>query len=368
MRKLRIPLCLLLLLAPLFTCAFAQEYATVKSSGTTNVRSGPGTQYYKLGTVQKGEWVEILGEVNGFYHVYTLQGSVNGYIRKDLLTPAGSGVKTGVVKTAHASSLLSLRSYPSTAAQILGKYASGTVCTILDENYSSWYHVQVGGREGYFSAQYVSVQPVSGTSYWVYTKNGGNLNMRSAPADGSKIIASLKNDTEVTVLLKGTKYWQIYTKGMTGYVDSAYLAATPGSGSAPSGKSGWCVVNNASPTAYLNLRESASSTARSLAKYQNGKQLEVLFAGTEWTRVKDTQSGKTGYVMTKYIKLYNVSISRTVQNHSSYVNLRSRASKTSSSLARINSGTQVSVMIPGDTWCKVKYNGKVGYMMTYFLK
>lgn len=57
MRKLRIPLCLLLLLALLFTCAFAQEYATVKSSGTTNVRSGPGTQYYKLGTVQKGEWV-----------------------------------------------------------------------------------------------------------------------------------------------------------------------------------------------------------------------------------------------------------------------------------------------------------------------
>lgn len=52
-----------------------------------------------------------------------------------------------------------------------------------------------------------------------------------------------------------------------------------------------------------------------------------------------------------------------------YVYLRSLASKSSGMLmARVPHGALVAVMIPGDTWTKVRYNGQTGYMMTSYLK
>ena len=37
-------------------------------------------------------------------------------------------------------------------------------------------------------------------------------------------------------------------------------------------------------------------------------------------------------------------------------------------LLRVPHGASVTIVSPGTDWCKVKYNGTTGYMMTYFLK
>ena len=37
-------------------------------------------------------------------------------------------------------------------------------------------------------------------------------------------------------------------------------------------------------------------------------------------------------------------------------------------LARVPSGSTVTVLTPGDEWCKVQYQGHTGYMLTYFLQ
>ena len=36
--------------------------------------------------------------------------------------------------------------------------------------------------------------------------------------------------------------------------------------------------------------------------------------------------------------------------------------------ARVPTGNSVTIMIPGQDWCKVTWNGYTGYMLTYFLQ
>ena len=106
-----------------------------------------------------------------------------------------------------------------------------------------------------------------------------------------------------------------------------------------------------------------------VAQYKNGVRFEVIQAGETWTKVYGSASGNVGYFLTKYLKLTNTSYTKTVQNGNSYVNLRSSPSKVSGKVyVQVPSGASVTVLIPGDEWCKVRYAGTVGYMMTYFLK
>ena len=94
--------------------------------------------------------------------------------------------------------------------------------------------------------------------------------------------------------------------------------------------------------------------------------------GTQWCAVTDQSTGLSGYVMTRYIKLYGLPSSptrRVYHPSGTYVNLRSSANMNLSNvLARVPSGSTVTVLTPGDEWCKVQYQGHTGYMLTYFLQ
>ena len=51
------------------------------------------------------------------------------------------------------------------------------------------------------------------------------------------------------------------------------------------------------------------------------------------------------------------------------MNLRSAPNMMQNNVrVRVPSGGNVTVLMPGPDWCKVKYTGITGYMMTYFLQ
>ncbi len=108
-----------------------------------------------------------------------------------------------------------------------------------------------------------------------------------------------------------------------------------------------------------------------LRKLYNGDELWVDEHGSEWCAVTLKETGVSGYVMTKYITLYNVpnTSTRTVVHPSgTYVNLRQSQSLTSPVLMRVPHGSQVVILSAGSQWCKVAFGGYQGYMLTYFLK
>ena len=91
------------------------------------------------------------------------------------------------------------------------------------------------------------------------------------------------------------------------------------------------------------------------AKLYNGTQLWVDEQGTEWSAVTVKNTGVSGYVMTRYLKLYNLPSrpTRRVVHPAggSYVNLRTSPDMTYGQIAaRVPTGNSVTIMIPGQDW------------------
>lgn len=366
-------LALLSLSIPALALAGADQYAVVYDTSYLNLRQGPSSGSTWLGRANSGDWVRVLGAEDNFYYVQIVSSGQMGYMSKNYLKVASTGAisNTGVVRNPVSTQFLNLRQYPSYSAPVLGIYYNGTPFTVLSAA-DGWYYVNVGGIIGYFRSEFVRLDGGIGTDKAaVYTANGGPLNMRSAPSTSAGVIGSIANGRTVNVLLKGNTFWQVSIDGMTGFVMSKYLTNT--SGGAPSTPvrpqtKGYAIVKGPGK---LNLREQTSTSSRVIAQYQGGIRMEIIAQGVEWCKVYGSASGNIGYMMTGFLSLNNLPAvpTKTVRNGSSYVNLRSAPSKTTGAVyTRVNSGSVVTVLAPGDEWTKVQYNGLTGYMMTAFLK
>ena len=365
-----------------FTQRGVYDFAITYGTNSVNVRTGPGTEYAWMAAVNEGKWVGITGESGNWYAVYLPETNQYGYMSKNFLKRAeGSGANTGVVSNPVSTQFLNLRAYPSYDAQVLGIYYNGAVFTLLSNTGNGWYQVQIDGQTGYFRQEYVRLNGSSGGTQTavISSANGGKVNLRNAPTYAhSSIVGQFAPGTQATVLLSSNiagAFWKVSVNGVTGYMDSAFLKSsgvTPVPVPGPDGKpttQGTAVVNNPKSNQKLNLRAAASTSSKVIAQYKNGVKFEVIQAGEAWTKVYGSASGNIGYFMTKYLKLSNVSYSKTVRNGNSYVNLRSAPSKISGKVyAQVPSGATVTVLTPGDEWTQVRYNGTVGYMMTTFLK
>jgi uncharacterized protein YgiM (DUF1202 family) len=362
------------------------DFALVSGTEALNLRAGPGTEYEWRGSLAAGNWVGLLGESGNWYYVYLLQSGQYGYMSKNFLkrtegenAPAGN---TGVVTNPQPNQFLNLRAWPGYDAQVLGIFYNGAAFTLLSSTPDGWYQVLINGQVGYFRSEYVRLTGSggSGQTAVIRSGNGGKVNLRNAPAyAGSRIVGQYAPGTQVNVVLSSPlpgSFWKVSVNGMAGYMDSTFLSVSspvqPVYPDQPGGKpatSGTAVVKNPKATQKLNLRAMPSTTAKVVSQYRNGVKFDVIQAGETWTKVYGSASGNIGYFMTKYLRLSNAYFTKTVQNNGSFVNLRSSPSKTTGKVyVQVPSGSAVTVLIPGDEWCQVRYAGTVGYMMTTFLK
>ena len=383
-------LCLALLLSTCTASAATYgDFAIVTGSGTLNLRQGPGTEFDRLYTAKRNDWVMILGESGNWYQVMVMDNGKVGYMSKNYLSSANEsttgGQTTGVVSNPVATQYLNLRQYPSLSAPVLGIYYNGATFTVLS-SVDNWYQVNIYGQTGYFMKNYVTVtSPSAQKTAVISAPNSGKTNLRSAPSmTDSTILSQYPNGTKVQVLLEGNKFWRVSVNGKVGYMDKSLLkySASSATGSTSSGNTGtpapaqkpttkgYAYVNNPIATQVLNLREQASATSRVIAQYKNGVRFQVISPGEVWTKVYGSATGNVGYMMTKYLTLNGTaSTIKTIQNGSTYVNFRSAPSVSASTVyARLYTGTPITVLTPGDQWTQIRYNGQTGYVMTQFLK
>ncbi len=202
------------------------------------------------------------------------------------------------------------------------------------------------------------------------------VNMRKKAGTNYKSYGMLEENASVTILgyvtNKGITWYKckgkVNGKTRTGYVHSSYIIKK----SKPAGK-----VNNKVVT-YLNLRKSATTSAKSLLKIPRNTKVNILSikkkSGKYWSKVKTTykKKTKTGYVLGNYITVYdNTSTSSGNNNQNKkygYVNdkvttslnVRKNASTSSTILLSIPRRTPVTILGTEGTWYKitVTYSGK----------
>ena len=132
----------------------------------------------------------------------------------------------------------------------------------------------------------------------------------------------------------------------------------------------------------LTLRKSQSTSAAALKYIPNLTILAVSEKGSKWC--KATYDGATGYVLTSYLNFSVASATVTpkpatntgsntviasarVQTTGGTLTLRKTQSTSASALKYIPNLTLLSVYEKGTKWCKVLYDGAVGYVLTSYL-
>ncbi|MEG0741592.1 MAG: SH3 domain-containing protein [Clostridia bacterium] len=374
-------LCALLALC-LCLCAFgaavAESFGVIYNTDTLNLRSQGSSNSQWLGTYARGTWLEIAGSQNNFYYVYTPDGR-SGYMSKNYINTSGDGdftMRIATVTNKNGGAFLNFRAQPDFNAQVLGIFYYGVPLRVLNES-GGWCRVEINGQIGYVRGEFVSVSYLPGSSVvaTIKTPNSTPINLRSGPSTNYGVVRQVAGDRYVMVLAKGRGWWRVSIDGYTGFMSKDYLVDglhSAKDNAADSGGSGerYAVVSNPRSTQALNLRLQASTGAAVIDKLYNGARLWINEQGTEWCAVTVQHSGLSGYVMTKYLKLYNLprTPKRTVYHpNGTYVNLRASPDLNANVRMRMSSGENVVILIPGAEWCKVKADGVVGYVLTYFL-
>ena len=120
----------------------------------------------------------------------------------------------------------------------------------------------------------------------------------------------------------------------------------------------------ATATTTVNVRSSDSEQADKLGKVSGGTRVEVQEVRVNgWTKI--VYEGKDGYIKSEYLLMAESAAGQNVigtVTATTNINVRSAASETAERLGVLTGGESLDLLANEDGWCKVKYNGQVGYV------
>ena len=144
---------------------------TVIGTGTVttdvlNVRKGAGTNYGVIGTVKRGDKLQVIEKLsNGWLKIKF--GSGTGYVSASYVTVSNSGssnsgttqtvIGTGVITT----DVLNVRNGASTNNSLIGTVNKGTTVDVLEKLSNGWLKIKFKDGVGYVSGDYVKYTPNS---------------------------------------------------------------------------------------------------------------------------------------------------------------------------------------------------------------
>ncbi len=212
-----------------------------------------------------------------------------------------------------------------------------------------------------------------------------------SPAGGTSLLAGNSTSAaQLTLLPQGAKvtacqrtgdYYLVTYGSLCGYVLASHLnhdGAISGQNVSPTRLYGYGKVVNSNA---LNLRSAPTKTSSNVYTTVPGKTILPIFSlSGNWAYV---QYGlRVGYVSMEYIELMNAPQNPSPTNAPNVetpikharvttlqgsLNLRASRSDSARVLCTIPQYTQIPVYEDLGAWCRVKYNGNEGYVMTKFL-
>ncbi|MBE7103409.1 SH3 domain-containing protein [Bacillus cereus] len=213
------------------------------------VRTGPSTSHTILGSIHKGQVVQVTGEVQDWVKInYSGQ---TAYISKDYISKSGSNanvdqtngqqnnnvtVQTDGTYVVDTTSLR-VRTGPATYHSVIGGVLNGQTLRVTGVE-NGWLKINHHGRTGYVSSEYVNFvkggtssktetsNTSTGEAVGDYYVNVSALNVRSGAGTNYDVIGALSNGIKVQVLSEQNGWFKINYNGKNGYVSSKFLSKT----------------------------------------------------------------------------------------------------------------------------------------------
>ncbi|UPM53622.1 C40 family peptidase [Gottfriedia acidiceleris] len=219
--------------------------STYKSTGNgVRVRSGAGTSYQILGSVNKNQKLDVISLSNGWYKI-KFNGSI-GYISASYVgkvTESNNSINSQVISSGKYISTgngVHIRSGAGTSYQILGSVNKNQRLDVISVS-NGWYKINYNGVTGYISSSYVGKVTESnnnnqsvGTGNYISTGNG--VRIRSGAGTSHQILGSVNKNQRLDVISLSNGWYKVKYKGTTGYISASYVGKETGSNTSDSNK------------------------------------------------------------------------------------------------------------------------------------
>ena len=385
----------------------AYAETAVVTGNRVNVRSGPGTGYYVIATLDRSTPVTVTDRSNASWYAVSVGGQ-SGFVAASYLSldessaatapvftpaPASSGSSAGYINAMYVR----FRSGPGSEYSVLGEYNRGKEVTPIGSG-DGWTACIIDGQLGYVYTQYVTLNSAASDSSVIrpdFTPD--------APA-----ASTLPQPNETTAAPTPTAAPVPSPEQTAAPLPTATPTPTPAAPPAPTQTPASTGANGYINGTYVRLRSGPGTNHTILGTFHTGKALTVTGdAGNGWYQC--VIDGIAGYVYASYVMIVdNASFggltvggqddtaqnpessgtvetqptptptetpAQTIDQHTdAYItgnNVRFRAapSMTAAILGEFFYGNRVSLVTAHDGWAQVvAENGQIGYVSSKYVK
>ena len=320
-----------------------------------------------IGFISDAEHVEVYSEDKKKVLGYLAHGQkvkrfkdINGYTRirwngeTGLIKKSSCSFSEFVRKTVNSNSVKVMDSQSNTG-KALGALSKNQVVEVYDK-YADWSKVKINNMYGYVENKYLDEIKYVALDVEV------PLRSTKSSSNSSNVVMILPKGAQVIVDYYTAEGWSRVKYGnKVGYVLNEHLYAKKQEVNEDTDSllTGLTAVIEKED---VNLRKEANWGSDKLCIIKKGTEVQLIEKGDTWSKVK--YEDKVGYVNNDYLKIQEI---KTVIIEKEDVNLRKEANWGSDKLCIIKKGTEVQLIEKGDTWSKVKYEDKVGYVNNDYL-
>ena len=295
-----------------------------------------------------------------------------------------SADKAGIYTTKGVTDSLNIRAEHNTTSKVLGQIPAGAKFTVTKAG-DAWAHVEYNGIKGYSSVTYIQkVADIdcgcSTAKAGTYTTKGVNdyLNIREEHSTSSKSLGRIPAGAKFTVSKASDTWAHVEYNGIKGLVSVTYIqkvTTTEETCSCSTDKAGTYTTKGV--TDYLNIRESHSTSSKSLGQIPAGAKFTVSKASDQWAHVE--YNSIKGIVSAAYIQKVTTTEETcscstakagtyTTKGVTAYLNIREAHDSSSKSLGKIFPGEKFTVTKMSDQWAHVEYNGITGLVNAAYIQ
>lgn len=180
-------------------------------STALNIRSGPGTGYGIVGKLQKGSYITLQSETNGWWKVEYADGQ-EGYVSSEYISKIQES-KAYLTNT--QSTRLNIRKGPGTNYEIIGKLDKGDYVVVLSIA-NGWAKVIFDGTKlGYVSSTYLAQTTMQNYKYPALKLNVARMAQGDIRWANVKIGVSGKTIGDIGCLTTAVAMLESYRQGKT---------------------------------------------------------------------------------------------------------------------------------------------------------
>lgn len=215
------------------------------------------------------------------------------------------------IKYTVTADVLNVRTGPSTGNDIISKVQEGQVLQVIGEE-NGWFKVNVNGKTGYVSGDFVTTGENKGTAVQQgtgnYTVNVSSLNVRTGPSASHTVVGTVSKGQTVQVVGEVQDWFKINHNGGTGYISKDFVTKggtntnvsteteKPSNNDMTIRKDGSYVVD----TAALRVRTGPATYNAVIGGVLKGQTLQVIGGENGWYKIN--HQGRTGYVSADLVK------------------------------------------------------------------